>query len=115
MAGNSTVEYSGFGGDIPVIHVAGEADAAAAPALRAQFHELQEAEQPNVVVDLLGVTFVDSTILGILVAASRSCQSLGGELRLVINEGRIRRVFEITGLVPFFSIHPSLDAALHAE
>ena len=90
----------------------GEADAAIAPTLRARLHELQEADYAQVVVDLSQVTFVDSTVLGVLVAAHRFCRSLGGELRLVVSEPRVRRLFEITGLTGVFVIHRTLQGAL---
>jgi len=114
IEGHSSVEFAGFGGDIPVVHLFGEADSSAAADLRARLQELQEATHPNVVIDLLEVTFVDSTILGVLVAASRFCRNLGGELRLVIAEPRVSRVLEITGLTRVFVLYGSLEAALHA-
>ena len=115
MAGmHCAVDLGGFGGDIPVVHVSGEADAAATPALRARLSELQESDHAQVVVDLSAVTFLDSTVLGVLVAASRFCRNLGGELRLVVSEPRVRRLLEITGLEGFFSVHQSLEAALYS-
>ncbi len=111
---HSAIEYGVFGVDMPIVRVSGEADAAAVPDLRACLHGLQLAKHPNVVVDLQGVTFLDSTALGVLVAASRHCRGLGGTLRLVISEPRVRRVLEITGLTDVFSVHRSLHAALHA-
>jgi len=63
------------------------------------------------VVDLLGVTFLDSTALGVLVGALKRCREAGGDLRLVIAEPRILKVFEITGLTEVFTITPTIDEA----
>jgi anti-sigma B factor antagonist len=109
------VEFCGVIGGIPVIRVSGDADVSVAAALRNRVHESQGVEHPTVIIDLDGATFVDSTILGILVAASRTCRTLGGELRLVISERRIRRVFEITGLTDIFAMYPTLEIAFTAE
>jgi anti-anti-sigma regulatory factor len=38
----------------------------------------------------------------------------GRELRVVVAEPRILKVFEITGLTELFTIHPSLEPALGA-
>ncbi len=109
---HSTIDFGGTEGDIPILRVSGEVDAVTAPELRQRLHDLQLAGHPHMVVDLLGVTFLDSTALGILVGASRRCRHEGGELRLVIAESKVRRVFEITGLTSVFPIHSSLDTAL---
>jgi anti-sigma B factor antagonist len=109
---HSTIEFGGATGDVPIVRVFGEIDAATAPDLRERLQDLQLGRHPQVVVDLLGVTFLDSTALGILVGASKHLQREGGELHLVIVEPKVRRVFEITGLTSVFPIHTSLDDAL---
>jgi anti-sigma B factor antagonist len=64
-----------------------------------------------VVADLLGVTFLDSTALGVLIGASKRCQAAGGDLRIVVAEPRMLKIFEITGLTDFFSLFPTLEEA----
>ena len=110
---HSAIEYGVFGVDMPIVRVSARPMPPRFPICGHAFHGLQLAKHPNVVVDLQGVTFLDSTALGVLVAASRHCRGLGGTLRLVISEPRVRRVLEITGLTDVFSIHRSLHAALH--
>ena len=93
-----------------VVSVAGEVDLSTSPPLREAL-EQAVAQGPNVVVDLSGVTFLDSTGLGDLVRARESALSLGGHLQLVLTQPRIRRVLEITGLDAVFDIHETLAAA----
>jgi anti-sigma B factor antagonist len=97
-----------------VVGVRGEVDVATAPALRDGLDEALEGGIGPVVVDLTGVTFIDSTGLGVLIGARRRCVEGGRELRVVVAEPRILKVFEITGLTELFTIHPSLDPALGA-
>ena len=62
------------------------------------------------VLDLLAVTFLDSTALGVLVGALKRCRELGGELHVVVTDPRIMKIFEITGLTKVFPIADSLAA-----
>ena len=97
-----------------VVAARGEVDVATAPALRDGLEEALEQDIGAVVVDLTGVTFIDSTGLGVLIGARRRCMEAGRELRVVVPEPRILKVFEITGLTELFAIHESLDPALEA-
>lgn len=96
-----------------VVSVSGEVDVATAPALRDRLASVADgADGRPVVVDLSGVTFIDSTGLGVLIGARKRCEDDGCALRIVILEPRILKVFDITGLTELFSIHPTLNAAL---
>jgi anti-sigma B factor antagonist len=89
---------------IPVVSATGEIDVATAPPLRDRLQALTTSGKSTVVVDLLGVSFLDSTALGVLVGALKRCREAGGDLPLVIAEPRILKVFEITGLTGVFPI-----------
>jgi anti-sigma B factor antagonist len=95
---------------VPVIRVDGEIDVATAPQLRESLHRVITRGEGNVVLDLLGVTFLDSTALGVMVGALRRCRELGGELHVVVADPRIIKIFEITGLTKVFAIADSLTA-----
>jgi anti-sigma B factor antagonist len=77
---------------------------ATAPQLRECLHRVIARGQATVVLDLLGVTFLDSTALGVLVGALKRCRELGGELHVVVSDARIKKIFEITGLNTIFPI-----------
>jgi anti-sigma B factor antagonist len=66
------------------------------------------------VVDLLRVTFLDSTALGVLVGAAKRVRAGGGSIVLVSDDPRTLRVFEITGLGGIFTLERSLVAAIEA-
>jgi anti-sigma B factor antagonist len=91
----------------PVIVVVGEIDVATAPQLREALHGVIAQGHATVVLDLLGVTFLDSTALGVLVGGLKRCRELDGELHIVVTDARIRKIFEITGLNKIF---PLVDA-----
>ena len=95
-----------------VVTVSGEIDLATQGQLRAQLNDLVVAGQVNLVIDLSGVTFVDSTGLGALIGTRRRVHAFHGSLRLVIPDESVMKVFTITGLEKVFTIHQTLDAAL---
>lgn len=95
-----------------VVSAVGEVDVSTAPELRQRLQELPEGTQ--VVVDLSDVTFLDSTGLGVLVAALKRVREsdTGGDLRLVVTRPQVTKVLEVTGLSTVFAVYSSLDAAL---
>jgi anti-sigma B factor antagonist len=99
------------GASPPVIAVSGEIDVATAPQLRECLHRVIAQGEATVVLDLLGVTFLDSTALGVLVGALKRCRELGGDLHVVVADPRIMKIFEITGLTNVFTIADTVQAA----
>lgn len=101
-------------GGIPIVSVSGEIDVSTAPSLRDRLQGQLASGNVTLVVDLLHVTFLDSTALGVLVGVLKRCREAGGSLRLVISESRIVKVFDITGLTEVFSIYPTVERAMEA-
>lgn len=108
-----------------VVTVSGEVDVHSAPQLRDGLTSVLSASDNSasaaassaascVVVDLTGVTFLDSTGLGALVAARTLAGERGITMRLACPSQRIVKLFTITGLDGVFEIHDSLAAALAA-
>src|SRR2546428_9271364 len=95
-----------------VLAVKGEVDVYTAPRLREKLVELVSQGKRQLVVDLEGVDFLDSTGLGVLVGGLKRLRSHDGDLALVCTQQRILKVFEITGLTKVFDIHDSVEAAL---
>jgi anti-sigma B factor antagonist len=104
------VRTSTDGGRV-VVHVAGDVVGRAVTLLRRVLHALGDAGA-DVVVDLTSVTFIDSTGVGLLVAALRRTERHGGRLVLVIDQESVMKIFRITALTRLFTIHRTLGAAL---
>lgn len=102
-------------GDVTVVHVGGEIDVYTAPLLRERLDEQIAAGRIHLVVDLEGVTFMDSTGLGVLVGRLKLIRARKGTLRLVCSSQRILKVFSITGLDKVFQIFDSVDGAFGAS
>jgi anti-sigma B factor antagonist len=97
-----------------VVVVHGEIDANTAPRLRDRLLELVGEGTDRMVVDLRGVTFIESVGLGTLVAARKRLRQSDKSLCLVLDPDQkvLRRTFEITGLDRVFPIHPTVEAAV---
>jgi anti-sigma B factor antagonist len=95
-----------------VVTVNGEADMYGAPQLSTELDRLITNGARDVIVDLLDVPFVDSTVLGVLLTASKRARVDGHELVLVSDDPRVLRVFEVTGLLGQFTVERSLASAV---
>jgi anti-sigma B factor antagonist len=95
-----------------MLRVGGEVDLATSPQLHAKLVDLVEVgEAGSVVVDLTSVAFMDSTGLGVLLAAHKRARAYGGRVLLVCPEGPVLRVLRLTGMDKVLSIHGSLAEA----
>ena len=92
-----------------VVDITGDLDMASAPALRTLILQLLSAGTRLIAVDLTATDFVDSTGLGMLVAALKRVRTHDGELVVVCPDPRLRRIFELTELVSVFGLRHSVD------
>ena len=97
-----------------VITLDGEIDLTRAEELRDMFESEWRRQGPGVIVDFTPVTFMDSTGLGWLFRVESDVTIEGGQLRLVIADGPVRRLLELSGLGDRFQLYPNLEAAYTA-
>ena len=97
-----------------VVQVVGEIDVYTAPQQRERLDQEIEAGRHDLVVDLSGVSFMDSTGLGVLVGRLKQIRLNDGSMRLVCAHDRVLKVFVITGLDKVFAIYPTVGEAVAA-
>jgi len=95
-----------------VVTVSGDADLYAAANVERELMRLVQDGKPSIVVDLTDATFIDSTMLRVLLNVSKQLRPGGGELLVVCQEHNIRKIFEITLLDRVFSIFNTREAAV---
>ncbi len=87
-----------------MLALVGAIDIATAPMLRERLLELYEQGARDVVVDLAGVDLIDSSGLGLLVAALKRYREAGGNLRLRSPTHRLQKMLDMTGLSTVFEV-----------
>ncbi len=95
-----------------VVVVDGELDASDG-AWSSELQAAVAAGQSRVVVDMLGVSFIDSSVVRRLVEAYRALDT--GWLRVVYTHHLIRRVIAICGLADALPQYTSVEAALRGN
>ena len=85
-------------GDALVLEPRGEIDAATAPDLKVALDRAADAGAREVVLDLSGVSFVDSRGLTVMVAAHERLAANGASLLTICADPFVRKLFEITGM-----------------
>ena len=90
----------------------GELDLHVTPELQDRVDAAIERGADLIVVDLSGVTFIDSMALGVLLGAVNRLRRGGGDLRLVVPSPDLRRIFEISHLDQIFTLEWTREDAL---
>ncbi len=114
----SCVEHGGIPIDLSVcfspltvvVSVRGEVDLLTAPSLGALLWNLIDRCHTDVVIDLLGVEFMDASGLGVIASASALVQPVGGALSIRSPSAAARRLLKIAGMSELIAIGP-LDPA----
>ena len=101
--------------DSTVVAVGGEIDVYSAPKLREKLISLVESGSYHLIIDMEAVEFLDSTGLGVLVGGLKRVRAHDGWIDLVCTQGRILRIFRITGLSRVFNIYDSVVDAIAAH
>jgi anti-anti-sigma factor len=110
---NYNVEHDPVEGAL-LVTATGELDLAAAPRLATVLSIATQGAEPNVVLDLAAVDFIDSTALGAIMHASTEAEAVGKQMLVVALDGPVRRLLEITNLTGRFRVYPSREDALAA-
>ena len=102
------------GAGLGIVSLSGEVDIYTAPQFKECMLELIDTGVERLVVDMSGVTFIDSTALGVLIGGVRRVHTAGGAMALVVTNRAVERVLSITGLDRVFTIHATREAAFES-
>ena len=90
---------------VVIVDLEGEIDLNAVARIRDTIGDLTKAPSPQILVNLGGTTYIDSSGLGVLMAARREAMKGGGRLAICGMTKDVRTVFELTRLNKFFEIY----------
>jgi anti-sigma B factor antagonist len=99
---------------VAILELTGRFDSHVAPLVKEWMDKTIGAGKSKVVVNLTGVTFVDSTALSMLVQGMKRCREQHGDLILCGMQQRVRMIFELTRLDRAFEVVADEEGALHA-
>ena len=83
-------------------------------AFRRKIHELVENGRVRVVVDLGGVTYIDSSGIGMLVAKVKTVREKGGDIKLVRLTHRTQNLLSMLKLAMVFETLPDEAAGVQS-
>jgi len=95
-----------------VLTVQGSVDITSSPELRGEIKVALDRESPRIVVDMGGVTFVDSSGLATLIEALQKTQAYSGQVLLCNLSQAVLGVFQLANLDGIFQIRATREAAL---
>jgi anti-sigma B factor antagonist len=85
-------------GDVHVIGLFGELDLATAGSVEQELRAVEATDASSIVVDLSGLTFMDSTGLRLVWQAEARSRADANRLTLLRGPRAVQRVFEISGI-----------------
>ena len=95
-----------------IVAIEGKMDTASAPETRQQLRGVILDEGARLVLDLSGVTFVDSMALSVLVSALKLARKEGGDLVLIRPTPPVRSLLAVTRLDRIFLIFEDEESAV---
>lgn len=100
-------------GSASIVTIQGKVNFEVTAQLRDVIRDTVAQEQPKLlVINLEGVSFIDSSGLGLLVAARNSVDKNSGKLHLCSLPAQVKKTFDQTNLTNYFSIFATEQDAL---
>jgi anti-anti-sigma factor len=112
--GPASFDEETLDGNVHLLVATGELDARCAGTLRRRLDAALAGRRPRIVVDLGGVTHMDSSGMAALLSAHQRAAGLQGGLALVITSPAIRRTLQVRGVDALFAIVWTREEALAA-
>jgi anti-sigma B factor antagonist len=111
MRSDFSIEVTQLAGPVYLVTVTGELDLSTVAPFRARLVDALAQGGRKLILDLQGVTFIDSTSIGALLDAHRRAEQLEGEIAVVSTDTNVLKVFDIAGIDRLVRIHDSVESA----
>lgn len=99
---------------ILTLSLEGQLDESSAPNFEKRLFDFLHAGEKTVVLDLKDLDHLSQDGLMVLLKAAKLCKERNGQIFLCGLRDRVLEVFEVSGVLRLFSIHPSVEDALTA-
>ena len=104
--------YESSGGDAVVLALSGRLNMVAAPQLKKVADDVVANGRARIVVDLSGVSFMDSSGLGALIGGLKSARQAAGDLRIAGATEQVLAVLQLTNMDRILRPYPTVQDAL---
>lgn len=96
-----------------LMHISGEIDHHSAECIREVLErEIRRSSAINIALDFSGVTFMDSSGIGMIIGRYKTVTALGGSLIIFDASEQIKRLLEMSGLSPLLIICDTLQRGI---
>ncbi len=100
-------------GGIPIVRISGELDHHFSEEIRRRIdNEVLRSPFRHVLFDFNGLSFMDSSGIGMLMGRYRTIAHLGGKAWIICNNSRVARILEMSGVFQYIHREDSLESAL---
>ncbi|VBB07989.1 spore ii aa: anti-sigma f factor antagonist [Lucifera butyrica] len=96
-----------------IVNIAGELDMHVADEFRKVVDDaLEKTGVTNMLLNLEGVSFIDSSGLGVILGRYKKLNLLGGKMGAVQLQPQVERIFELSGLLKIMKLYATESDAL---
>jgi anti-sigma B factor antagonist len=106
------IQTKHFAPDVVVLEIAGRITIGRdSKHLEWAVDNLVREQQKKIIFDLSGVTYIDSTGIGIIMMSAGQVKQSGGEVRVAGAAGHVEQVLKMTNVHQVLGLHPTTAAA----
>lgn len=98
--------------NVSILKLEGEMDVYTSPLFKEKIETLIKAKRPFIVLDLKGLSYMDSTGLGIMLAELMRVRNNGGNMVLVSPQKIIQKILRITNTGVYLKIYQNYEEAI---
>lgn len=66
----------------------------------------------NIILDLRGLTFMDSSGIGLIMGRYKNCKERSGLLTIVSDSPYVQKILRMAGLLKIINIYPTIEKAM---
>ena len=69
----------------------------------------------NMVLDLRGLNFMDSSGIGLIMGRYKNCKDIQGHMSIVSTSSYLDRILRMSGLLNIINVYPTIEDAIEAQ
>ncbi|WP_138204647.1 anti-sigma F factor antagonist [Haloimpatiens lingqiaonensis] len=101
-------------GDTVIAYMMGELDHHSAEEVRNKIDNRLDVERVNkLIMDFSGVTFMDSSGIGVVIGRYKRLSRNGGKVVVTNVTGSVSRVFELSGMFKIINLYNNIEEAVN--